>query len=144
MERAMLDTRHIQPLTDFLRNHKVHVARLKETRVPEVLTVNGRAEIVVLDADSYQEMVDRLHHLETIAAIQEGIASAERGELKPAEQVLAEMKARHALTLVERRAFLRLPLEERRRILAQQAETAAAFYDEDPEWKEIQGGDLVE
>ena len=35
--------------------------------------------------------IDRLNHLETIAAIQEGIASAERGELKPAEQVLAEM-----------------------------------------------------
>jgi PHD/YefM family antitoxin component YafN of YafNO toxin-antitoxin module len=140
----MLDTRQIQPLTDFLRNHKTHLARLKDTRTPEVLTVNGRAEVVVLDADSYQEMVDRLHHLETIAAIQEGIASAERGELKSAEQVLAEMKARQALTLVERRAFLRLPLEERRRILAQQAETSAAFYEENPEWKEIQGGDLVE
>jgi PHD/YefM family antitoxin component YafN of YafNO toxin-antitoxin module len=94
---SMLDTRQIHPLTDFLRNHKAHLARLKETRAPEVLTVNGRAEIVVQDADSYQEMLDRLYHLETIAAIQEGIASAERGELKPAEQVLAELRARHGL-----------------------------------------------
>ncbi len=37
----MLDTREIHPLTDFLRNHKAHVARLKETQAPEVLTVNG-------------------------------------------------------------------------------------------------------
>ncbi len=42
----MLDTRHIHSLSDFVRNPKAHVARLKETRTPEVLTVNGRAEVV--------------------------------------------------------------------------------------------------
>lgn len=90
----MLDARHIHPLTDFLRNHKAHVARLKETRTPEVLTVNGRAEVVIQDAASYQNLLDRLRHMETIAAVREGIESANRGELKPAEQVFAEMKAR--------------------------------------------------
>jgi predicted transcriptional regulator len=40
-------------------------------------------------------MLDRLHHMETIAAIQEGMASAERGELKPAAQVLDEMRAKY-------------------------------------------------
>src|ERR1039458_7293128 len=74
----MLDTREIHPLTDFLRNHKAHVTRLKETHAPEVLTVNGKAEIVIQDAESYQRMIDRLHHMETVAAIQEGMASAER------------------------------------------------------------------
>jgi len=93
----MLDARQIHSLTDFLRNHKAHVARLKETRTPEVLTVNGRAEIVVQDAESYQDLLDRLHHMETLAAIREGIASAERGELKPAEQVFAEMQARYGI-----------------------------------------------
>jgi PHD/YefM family antitoxin component YafN of YafNO toxin-antitoxin module len=93
----MLDTREIHSLTDFLRNHKAHVARLKKTRVPEVLTVNGKAEVVVQDAASYQLMLKRLHHMETIAAIQEGMASAERGELKPAAQVLDEMRARYGL-----------------------------------------------
>jgi hypothetical protein len=93
----MLDARQIHSLTDFLRHHKAHVARLKETRTPEVLTVNGRAEIVVQDAGSYQDLLDRLRHMETLAAIREGIASAERGELKPAEQVLAEMQARYGV-----------------------------------------------
>ena len=41
----MLDTRENHPLTDFLRNHKAHVTRLKETHAPEVLTVNGTAEL---------------------------------------------------------------------------------------------------
>ena len=93
----MLDVRHIHPLTDFLRNHKEHVARLKETRTPQVLTINGKAEIVLLDAESYQEMMEQIHRIETIAAIREGLAAAERGELKPAEQVFAEMKARYGL-----------------------------------------------
>ena len=93
----MLDIRQIHSLTDFLRHHKAHLARLKETRTPEVLTVNGRAEVVIQDAESYQELLDRLHHMETLAAIREGIASAERGELKPAEQVFAEMQARYGL-----------------------------------------------
>jgi predicted transcriptional regulator len=94
----MLDTRQIHSLTDFLRHHKAHLARLKDTRLPEVLTVNGRAEVVIQDAASYQALLDRLHHLETLAAIREGLASAERGELKPAEQVLAEMQARYGLS----------------------------------------------
>jgi len=89
----MLDTRHIHSLTDFLRNHKAHMVRLKEIKLPEVLTVNGRAELVVQDAESYQDLVNRLHHLETIQAIREGIARAEHGELKPAEQVFAKMQA---------------------------------------------------
>lgn len=93
----MLDTRQIHSMTDFLRNHKIHVARIKETKTPEVLTVNGRAEIVIQDVESYQQLLDRLDQMETIAAIREGIESAERGELKPAEQVFAEMKAKYGI-----------------------------------------------
>jgi hypothetical protein len=99
----VLDTREIHSLTDFLRNHKKHVARLKKTRAPEVLTVNGKAEVVVQDAASYQLMQERLHHMETLAAIQEGMASAERGELKPAAQVFDEMRAKYGLPRQSRR-----------------------------------------
>ena len=93
----MITTRDVHPLTDFLRNHKAHMARLRETGAPEVLTVNGRAEVVVQDADSYQKLLDRLYHMETLAAIREGIESANRGETKPSEQVYAEMRARYGL-----------------------------------------------
>jgi PHD/YefM family antitoxin component YafN of YafNO toxin-antitoxin module len=98
MRTPVLDTREIHSLTDFLRNHKSHVTRLKKTQAPEVLTVNGKAAVVVQNAASYQLMLDRLHHMETLAAIQEGMASAERGELKPAAQVLDEMRAKYGLS----------------------------------------------
>jgi predicted transcriptional regulator len=54
--------------------------------------------LVIQDAESYQQMLDRLHHMETLAAIQEGMASAERGELKPATQVLDEIRAKYGLS----------------------------------------------
>ena len=62
-----------------------------------MLTVNGRAEIVIQDAESYQALLDRLYHMETLAAIREDLARAEHGELKPAEQVFAEMQAKYGL-----------------------------------------------
>ena len=52
-----------------------------------------------------------------------------------------------ALTLAQRRAYMRLSLEERRRILAAQAERMAAFYEQELERSEReawQGGDIVE
>ncbi len=91
----MLDVRQIHPLTDFLRNHKAHVARIKETRTPEVLTVNGKAELVLLDAESYQQLAEKVARMETVEAIREGLAAASQGDLKPAEQVFAEMRAKY-------------------------------------------------
>jgi len=84
-------------MTDFLRNHKSHITRLKETRKPEVLTVNGRAEVVIQDATSYQEMLDSLESAQLILAVQEGLNAAEKSELKPAQQVLEEMRAKYGL-----------------------------------------------
>lgn len=49
--------------------------------------------------------------------------------------------------LAQRRAFLKLPLEERRRILAQQADQIAEHYEselEQADREHWQGGDIVE
>jgi hypothetical protein len=50
-------------------------------------------------------------------------------------------------SLTDRREFLKLPLEERRRILTLQADQAADYYEsliEQAEREEWQGGDVVE
>jgi len=61
----MLDLRQVFSLTDFLRNHKEMVTRLYETHKPVVLTVKGKPALVIQDADSYQELMDRLQAAET-------------------------------------------------------------------------------
>src|SRR5580704_11111088 len=75
----MVDTRNIHSLTDFLRNHKVHMARIKETKTAEVLTVHGRPEVVMLDTESYENLMDRLHHVEAIASIRADFARERQG-----------------------------------------------------------------
>jgi prevent-host-death family protein len=60
----MLDLRQVFSVTDFLRNHKELIARVTETRKPVVLTVKGKPALVIQDADSYQELMDRLEQAE--------------------------------------------------------------------------------
>jgi hypothetical protein len=51
------------------------------------------------------------------------------------------------LTLEDRRSFLKLPLEERRKRLAEQAEQLAEHYNQESsieERAEWQGGDIIE
>ena len=60
----MLDLRQVYSLTDFLRNHKEHVTRLAETKSPVVLTVKGKASLVLQDAEGYQELLERLERSE--------------------------------------------------------------------------------
>lgn len=82
----------IHPLTDFKRNTSDFMSQMKKTRRPVVLTVNGKATLVVQDAESYQQILDRLERFEVVAAIRLGIAAAEEGRVKPARQALPELQ----------------------------------------------------
>src|SRR5438874_1403611 len=86
--------RDIHPLTDFKRNTAKFLTRLKATGQPVVLTINGKAELVVQDAKSYQRLLDLAERLETIEAVKEGLASAERGEGRPMEEAFDELEER--------------------------------------------------
>jgi len=66
--------------------------KMKQTRRPVVLTVNGKAELVVQDAAGYQEILDRLAHFGAVAAIRLGVAAAAEGRVKPARQALADLQ----------------------------------------------------
>ena len=79
----------------------------------------------------------RQHMLRGLA---EGMVTREE-----AERTLGEaIEGSPPLSLIERRAFMKLPLEERRKLLAEQAEKMMDHYKRDSEWKELQAGDLVE
>ncbi|MCA9309661.1 MAG: type II toxin-antitoxin system Phd/YefM family antitoxin [Phycisphaerales bacterium] len=87
----------IMPLSDFQRHARERIAALKSSGRPVVLTVNGRAEVVVQDAGAYQRLLDALDRLETLEAIREGIAQIESGEGIPLEQFDAWMRERHGI-----------------------------------------------
>jgi prevent-host-death family protein len=63
-------SRDIQSLSTFKRNTNELISQMKETGNPIVLTVNGKAELVVQDAVAYQKLLDTLEKLETLIGIQ--------------------------------------------------------------------------
>ena len=94
----MINLKDIRSLTDFQRNAKQYLQHIRESRNPIVLTVNGKAEMVVQDAEAYQDLLDRLEKAETIAAIRQGLDEFERGEGLPAQAALETLRAKHGIS----------------------------------------------
>ena len=84
-------TKDIRSLTEFKRNTTELVDNLKRTKHPLVLTVNGKAELVVQDAQSYQELLEAAELIETVKGIKRGLEQMKEGRGKTAESFFAEM-----------------------------------------------------
>ena len=94
----MIDLREVRSVTEFQRNLRDYVGRLKEMKTPMVLTINGRAEVIVQDAASYQALLDRLERAETVAAIRQGIEEFKRGEAIPLKQAERRLRKKHGFS----------------------------------------------
>lgn len=57
-------SRDIDSLSNFKRHTVQFLRQMRETGEPVVLTINGKAELVVQDARSYQKLLDLVEHLE--------------------------------------------------------------------------------
>ena len=87
----MFASKDIHSLTDFQRNTKAHLKKLKASGRPEVLTVNGKAELIVQNAAAYEETLD------AIRGIQRGLDQMKAGRGKPARQALDEIRKKHKI-----------------------------------------------
>ena len=97
---AMFHLEDICSLSEFQRNAKEHIERLKETGRPEVLTVNGAAAVVVQDAQSYQKMLDVIERAQAIEGIRRGLDQAKQGRTKPARKALDAIRKKHDIPRV--------------------------------------------
>jgi prevent-host-death family protein len=86
--------RDIQSLSDFKRKTPDFIKQLEETGEPVVLTINGRAKLVVQDARSYQRMRELLAQAETIEAIRDGLQSVRQGKTMSLDQFDRKMRKR--------------------------------------------------
>ncbi len=94
----------IDSLTNFKRQTPEYLRQLRDSGEPLVLTVNGKAEVVVQDAAAYQRLVERAAQAdrnEAIAAIREGLADVETGRVKPARQALEALAKKYGLSVTE-------------------------------------------
>ena len=81
----------IDSLSNFKRNTADFLRQLKKSGNPLVLTVNGRAEVVVQDAASYQRLLEISERLETIEALKPAIEEMRAGKGETAEFVLKQL-----------------------------------------------------
>ncbi|HMU33213.1 MAG: type II toxin-antitoxin system Phd/YefM family antitoxin [Acidobacteria bacterium] len=94
-------SRDIQSLSVFKRDTAKFRRQLKKTRQPIVLTVNGKADMVLIDADSYDEYLRDKDQIDMIASVNRGIDDMRSGRTKPAEQVFREFEEKYKSLLSE-------------------------------------------
>src|SRR5260370_17093908 len=88
-EASMFDIKKdIQAMTTFRRNPGEFVKHLKKTKRPLILTVNGKAEAVVQDAEAYQRLLDIAAQADAAEGIRQGLDSAKKDRLRPARHTL--------------------------------------------------------
>jgi prevent-host-death family protein len=86
----------IQSLTDFKRRTADFIEQIKETGHPLVLTVNGKAELVVQDAASYQKLMELKDRAETVEALRKSLESVHNGRTRSVEEVFADLEGKTA------------------------------------------------
>ena len=88
----------IHTLTDFKRNTLDFVARLRKDGRACVLTVNGRAEVAVMSAETLQSVLEELGELRTLRGIGRGLEQADRGEGTPLQDFDRAMRKKHGIS----------------------------------------------
>jgi len=86
----MIDvTQDIHSMTTFKRNSAGLMKRIRKTGRPLILTVNGKAEAVLLDAALYREVAE---HLDSVASIRRGMAQAKKGMGRSVDDVFDDLE----------------------------------------------------
>jgi len=95
----MLDIgKDIHSLSDFKRNTSEFLERMRGSGHPVVLTINGKAELVVQDAVSYQKLLDCVDETEALQGIKRGLADVKAGRVTPLKTFEKEFRSTHGLS----------------------------------------------
>jgi PHD/YefM family antitoxin component YafN of YafNO toxin-antitoxin module len=90
-------SKDMHTLASFKRKASEWMVRLKRSGRPLVLTVNGRAELVVQDAASYQRLLEQAERAEMMEFLRESWGDIAAGRTEPAVAALERLGKRHKL-----------------------------------------------
>src|SRR5260221_13231982 len=94
----MIDlSQDIHSLSDFKRQTSKFLARMKKSRPPVILTINGKAEMVVQDAASYQRLMEMVEQAEMREFLDESRADIDAGRTEPAADALNPLAKKNKL-----------------------------------------------
>jgi PHD/YefM family antitoxin component YafN of YafNO toxin-antitoxin module len=74
------------------RNTPEFIRQLRKTGQPVVLTINGKAELVVQDTASYQKLRGVAERVEELEALREAAEEMKAGKGTPVDEMFDEMK----------------------------------------------------
>jgi len=87
--------RDIMSLSTFKRDSNKVMRQMKKTKAPVVLTVNGKAAVVVQDAESYQRLLELKERTEVVETLRQRLASLGRKKGRPVEDFFTEFFVKH-------------------------------------------------
>ena len=90
-------TKDIQSLTTFRRNSGEFIKQLRKSKRPLVLTVRGKAQAVVQDAEAYQRLLDTAARADVYEALRQGVEDVAYGRTRTAREVFNALRRRHAI-----------------------------------------------
>jgi PHD/YefM family antitoxin component YafN of YafNO toxin-antitoxin module len=70
---------------------------MRETGNPVILTINGKAEVVVQDAASYQKLLVYIDEMEALEGIKRGLADVEAGRVTPLKKFEKDFRKKHGI-----------------------------------------------
>jgi prevent-host-death family protein len=80
-------------LSTFKRDSNKVMRQMKKTKQPVVLTVNGKAAVIVQDAESYQKLLELKEQAEVVEILRQRLASRNRKKGRPVEDFFNEFFA---------------------------------------------------
>ncbi|RYG38502.1 hypothetical protein EON81_03405 [bacterium] len=84
------------PATEAPARSGINLESFPDIGQPRLIEANGK-EYVLIDADSYEALMDEVEEGRFVAAVLEGIEDADRGDVIPADEFFASIKAKYGL-----------------------------------------------
>lgn len=88
-------TKDIQPLTTFRNNSAAFLQKLKKTKRPVTLTVNGKAVAVLQDVSTFQRLLNLAAKADAQEGIRQGLEDVRKGRSRPAREVFDEIRTKY-------------------------------------------------
>ena len=90
--------RDIMSLSTFKRDSNKVMRQMKKTKEPVVLTVNGKAAIVIQDAESYQHLLELKERAEVVETLRQRLATRGQKKGRTAEDFFTEFFAKNDIS----------------------------------------------
>jgi prevent-host-death family protein len=95
-----MDTsRETHSLAEFRENTPEFLRQLKQTGEPVVLTVDGKPELVVQDAASYQRLLDLADEARVVEGVRQGLEDMRAGRTITLDEFKEHVRRVHGISI---------------------------------------------